>query len=287
MKNIYIFLILISLSLIANAVSYEKNNSVLNIKYGFKLGDLIEIQDKIITDTKYINTPELIIKKNKDIKLISQTKNISREADKHIFTNKVIYQIYIKSESGNFALPTHEYKINNKNIVMPKKNYWFTRVAESDLNNILLNSINQKKSDLTKVEMKYLYILYGVILLTMLILLYKNFDFPLLERMNGPFAKAHRKIKKLHKKNGKDNYIESILILTDAFNKTFKKNIDSSNYEEIIAKNGKYKEIKGAIKTYINLSSIEIYSSKTFFTKIRFNEIYRFTKILRTIERKV
>tara|TARA_B110000037_G_C17079734_1_gene489442 strand:+ start:491 stop:1354 length:864 start_codon:yes stop_codon:yes gene_type:complete len=287
MKNIYIFLILISLSLIANAVSYEKNNSILNIKYGFKLGDLIEIQDKIITDTKYINTPELIIKKNKDIKLISQTKNISREADKHIFTNKVIYQIYIKSESGNFALPTHEYKINNKNIVMPKKNYWFTRVAESDLNNILLNSINQKKSDLTKVEMKYLYILYGVILLTMLILLYKNFDFPLLERMNGPFAKAHRKIKKLHKKNGKDNYIESILILTDAFNKTFKKNIDSSNYEEIIAKNGKYKEIKGAIKTYINLSSIEIYSSKTFFTKIRFNEIYRFTKILRTIERKV
>ncbi|MDC0422955.1 hypothetical protein OAL85_01620 [Methylophilaceae bacterium] len=287
MKNIYIFLILISLSLIANAVSYEKNNSVLNIKYGFKLGDLIEIQDKIITDTKYINTPELIIKKNKDIKLISQTKNISREADKHIFTNKVIYQIYIKSESGNFALPTHEYKINNKNIVMPKKNYWFTRVAESDLNNILLNSINQKKPDLTKVEMKYLYILYGVILLTMLILLYKNFDFPLLERMNGPFAKAHRKIKKLHKKNGKDNYIESILILTDAFNKTFKKNIDSSNYEEIIAKNGKYKEIKGAIKTYINLSSIEIYSSKTFFTKIRFNEIYRFTKILRTIERKV
>ena len=287
MKNIYIFLILISLSLIANAVSYEKNNSVLNIKYGFKLGDLIEIQDKIITDTKYINTPELIIKKNKDIKLISQTKNISREADKHIFTNKVIYQIYIKSESGNFALPTHEYKINNKNIVMPKKNYWFTRVAESDLNNILLNSINQKKPDLTKVEMKYLYILYGVILLTMLILLYKNFDFPLLERMNGPFAKAHRKIKKLHKKNGKDNYIESILILTDAFNKTFKKNIDSSNYEEIIAKNGKYKEIKGAIKTYINLSSIEIYSSKTFFTKIRFNEIYRFTKILRKIERKV
>ena len=255
MKNIYIFLILISLSLIANAVSYEKNNLILNIKYGFKLGDLIEIQDKIITDTKYINTPELIIKKNKDIKLISQTKNISRKADKYIFTNKVIYQIYIKSESGNFALPTHEYKINNKNIVMPKKNYWFTRVAESDLNNILLNSINQEKPDLNKVEMKYLYILCLVILLTILILLYKNFDFPFLERMNGPFAKAHRKIKKLHKKNGKDNYIESILILTDAFNKTFKKNIDSSNYEEIIAKNGKYKEIKGAIKTYINLSS--------------------------------
>ena len=105
--------------------------------------------------------------------------------------------------------------------------------------------------------------------------------------MNGPFAKACRKIRILHNKNGKDNYVESILILTDAFNKTFKKNINTSNYEELISKNTKYHDIKGAIKIFINLSSIEIYSSKTFFTKIRFNEINSFAKILRTIERKV
>ena len=91
----------------------------------------------------------------------------------------------------------------------------------------------------------------------------------------------------MHKKNVKENYVESILILTDAFNRSFKQNIDSSNYEKIISKNINYQEIKGAIKIFINLSSIEIYSSKTFFTKTRFNEIYSFTKILRTIERKI
>jgi len=287
MKKIYVFLILILISFVATAVTYERNNLILNMEYGFKLGDLIEVQDKIITGTRFIKNPELIIKKNKGLKLISQTNNISLKADKHIFTNKIIYQIFLKSESGSFALPTHKYKINNENIVMPKKLYWFTRVAQSKLNNILLNTVSQEKPALDKVETKYFSILCGIIFLTLLVLLYKNIDIPLLVRMNGPFAKAHRKIKILHKKNEKDNYVESILILTDAFNKAFKKNIDSSNYEELIAKNTKYQEIQGAIKIFINLSSIEIYSTKTFFTKIRFNEIYSFVKILRVIERKI
>ena len=257
------------------------------MKYGFKLGDLIEVQDKIITDKSFIKVPELTIKENKDLKLISQTNNISLEADKYIFTNTIIYQIYLKSKSGSFSLPTHKYKINNKNVVMPEKLYWFTRVAKSKLNNILLNSIDQKKPEIDRVETMYFSILCGIISLISLILLYKNIDLPVFKRMNGPFAKACRKIRILHNKNGKDNYVESILILTDAFNKTFKKNINTSNYEELISKNTKYHDIKGAIKIFINLSSIEIYSSKTFFTKIRFNEINSFAKILRTIERKV
>ena len=287
MKKIYILLILISISFIANAVTYEKDNSILNTKYGFKLGDLIEVQDRIITDTKLIKAPELILEKNKNLKLISQTNNTSLEADKYIFTNKIIYQIYLRSESGSFSLPTHKYKINNENVVMPQKFYWFTRVAQSKLNSVLLNSIDQEKPSLDRVETKYFSILCGIIFLTSLILLYKNIDLPILSRMNGPFAKAHRKIKVLHKKNEKDNYDESILILTDAFNKTFNKNIDSSNYEELLAENTKYQDIKRAIKIFINLSSVEIYSSKTFFTKLRFDEVYSFTKILRAIERKV
>ena len=287
MKKICTLLVLISISFIATAVNYEKNNVILNMKYGFKLGDLIEVQDKIITDIKFIKVPELIVKENKDLKLIRQINSIIMEAEKHVFTNKITYQVYLKSESGSFALPTHKYKINNENVVMPEKLYWFTRVAKSKLNNILLNSIDQKKPTINRVETMYFSILCAVIFLISLILLYKNIDLPLLTRMNGPFSIAHKKIKKLHKKNEKDNYVESILILTDAFNKVFKKNIDSSNYEDLIAKDTKYQEIKGAIKIFISLSSIEIYSPKSFFTKIRFNEIYSFSKILRAIERKV
>ena len=87
-------------------------------------------------------------------------------------------------------------------------------------------------------------------------------------------------------RNNKENYLKSILILTDAFNKTFKTNITNSNFEKLISKNNKYLEIKNEIGIFINVSSIEIYSSNTYFTKIRFNEIFEFTKTLRKIERK-
>ena len=46
-------------------------------------------------------------------------------------------------------------------------------------------------------------------------------------------------------------------------------------------------EKNNTFKIFVGVSSIEIYSSKTFFTKLRFKEIYNFSKILRTIERKI
>jgi hypothetical protein len=45
--------------------------------------------------------------------------------------------------------------------------------------------------------------------------------------------------------------------------------------------------IKHEINIFVNVSSFEIYSSKTYFSKVRFNEIYNFTKTLKEIERKV
>ena len=287
MRNIIVFSILFLYCINATAKKYEADNSIINLKYGFKLGDLIIIEDRIISEKEYEKNPKLFIEGNDDLKLIKQSKSILQSSNKYIFKNKVTYQIYLKTKSGQYELPKHSYKVNNINISMPKKSYWFTRVAESKLNNILTNSVDQKKPELMIVVSSYLNIALGIIFLCLLILLYKNLDLPFLKKMNGPFAIAHKKIKKLHKNQHKDNYVKAILILTDAFNKSFNKNINSSNFNELINDNNKFKEVKGAIKIFINLSSIEIYSSKTYFSKKRFDEIYSFAKILRTIERKV
>jgi len=287
MRNLIIFTILVFYNFTVTAETYDTNNSIINLKYGFKLGDLIIIHDEIISDKKFGKNPELFVKENRDLKLIDQTKFITKSINKHIFINKITYQIYLKKKSGNYELPAHSYKINNKNISMPKQSFWFTRVAESKLNNILINSVGQKKYVPMIMGKFYLNFFYGIIFISLLILFYKNIDLPFLKKMNGPFAKANSKIRELHKISGKNNYIKSILILTDAFNKTFNKNISSSNFKELINENTKFQEVEGAIKIFVDLSSIEIYSPKTHFTKKRFDEIYNFTKILRTIERKI
>ena len=280
-----IFLLFINHSVKAKV--FDVDSSITNLKYGYQLGDLIIVKDDLVNNQKFPKKPELIVTSNEELKIIKQTNIISHQSDRYIFTNTIIYQIFKKSKSGYFKLPTRQYKINDDLILMPEQSFWFTRISESKLNNVLINSIDQKKPSIFLIKSNYLFILSGITILSLLILLYKHIDFPLLQRMNGPFAKAFRKIKSLHKNNCKENYVDSILILTDAFNKTFNNNITNSNYKDLIDEHIKFKEVSDEIKIFVGVSSIEIYSSKTFFTKLRFKEIYNFSKILRTIERKI
>jgi len=287
MKKILFFTFILFFHTLVFSKNYKTETNIVNLTYGFKLGDLIVIEDKIISDQKFSKVPKLIIEKNTNLQLTKQKYEIIQDKGKYIFINEIIYQIYQKTDNGNFELPLHKYTFSNENILMPQKKYWFTKIANSSLNNLLQNSIDQKKPSLLEIKYQFYYLLAFIILLISIILIYKNIDIPFLRRMNGPFAKAHRKVKILIKKNDKDNYIESILILTNSFNKTFGKNINISNLNEFIEKNINYQLIKDEIKIFIKVSSAEIYSPKTYFTKNRFKDIYNFSKLLRAIERKL
>ena len=287
MKKILFFTLILFFNTLVFSKNYTTETNILNEAYGFQLGDLIFIEDKIISDQKFLKIPKLIIKKNINLQLTKQTYEIIEGEGEYTFINKIIYQIFQKTNNGHFELPLHKYTFSKENILMPQKKYWYTKIANSPLNNILQNSIDQIKPSLLEIKYQLFYLLVFIILLISLILIYKNIDFPFLRRMNGPFAKAHRKIKILIKKKEKDNYVESILILTNGFNKTFGKNINISNLNEFIEKNINYRLIKDEIKIFVKVSSAEIYSPKTYFTKNRFKDIYNFSKLLRTIERKL
>ena len=287
MKKVLFFTFILFFNTLVFSKNYTTETNILNEVYGFQLGDLIFIEDKIISDQKFLKIPKLIIKKNINLQLTKQTYEIIEGEGEYTFINKIIYQIFQKTNNGHFELPLHKYTFSKENILMPQKKYWYTKIANSPLNNILQNSIDQIKPSLLEIKYQLFYLLAFIILLISLILIYKNIDFPFLRRMNGPFAKAHRKIKILIKKNVKNNYVDSILILTNGFNKTFGKNINISNLNEFTEKNINYQLIKDEIKIFVDVSSAEIYSSKTYFTKNRFNDIYNFSKLLRTIERKL
>ena len=287
MKKVLFFTFILFFHTLIFSKNYKTETNIVNLTYGFQLGDLIVIEDKIISDQKFSQVPKLIIEKNINHQLTKQTNEIIEDGGKYTFINKIIYQIFQKSDNGNFELPLHKYTFSNENILMPQKKYWFTKIANSSLNKVLQNSIDQKKPSLLEIKYQFSYFLVIIILLISIILIYKNVDISFLRRMNGPFAKAHSRIKILIKKKEKCNYDESILILTNGFNKTFGKNINISNLNEFTEKNINYQLIKDEIKIFVEVSSAEIYSSKTYFTKNRFNDIYNFSKLLRTIERKL
>ena len=138
-----IFLLFINHSVKAKV--FDADSSITNLKYGYQLGDLIIVKDDLVNNQKFPKKPELIVTSNEELKIIKQTNIISHQSDRYIFTNTIIYQIFKKSKSGYFKLPTRQYKINDDLILMPEQSFWFTRISESKLNNVLINSIDQKK----------------------------------------------------------------------------------------------------------------------------------------------
>jgi len=287
MKKVLFFTFILFFHTLVFSKNYTTETNIVNLAYGFQLGDLIVIEDKIISDQKFSKVPQLIIEKNINLQLTKQTFAIIEGEGEYTFINKIIYQIFQKTNNGYFELPLHKYAFSDKNILMPQKKYWFTKIANSPLNSLLQNSIDQKKPSLLEIKYQFFYLLAFIILLITIILIYKNIDISFIRKMNGPFSKAHRQIKILIKKNEKDNYVDSILILTNGFNKTFGKNINIFNLKEFTEKNINYQLIEDEIKIFVEVSSAEIYSSKTYFTKNRFNDIYNFSKLLRTIERRL
>ena len=63
MKKILFFTFILFFNTLVFSKNYTTETNILNEAYGFQLGDLIVIEDKIISNKKFLKVPKLIIKK--------------------------------------------------------------------------------------------------------------------------------------------------------------------------------------------------------------------------------
>lgn len=281
------FIVLLLLGAHTNAKEYDLESSIINLKHGYQVGDLIIVEDQITSKVPFVVAPELRIAKTVGLRLVAQESHSTRHEGDYIFVNKVTYQIFHRSPGMKYSLPSHTYAIGNDVVVVPSNSYWFSRIASSELNKVLLNALGQNEPNIIKFNRIYFYLLLALTFSMLLILLYKKLDVSFFARMNGPFAKANKKIKSLHRANNQDSYDKAILILLDACNKSFGENMNASNVEDLLTMHSKYHPAKNVIKSFVTLTNSEIYSSRTFYSKDRFDDIYQLVKLLRVIERKV
>jgi hypothetical protein len=105
--------------------------------------------------------------------------------------------------------------------------------------------------------------------------------------MYGPFTKASKKIKSLHRLGNEESYDESVLILLDSCNKTFGQNMNGSSVDKLVPNNSKYFTVKYEIKAFVDLTNDEIYSSESYYSPSRFDKILYLSQELKAIERKL
>ena len=266
---------------------FEFKNNIIDGKHGYQVGDLLILKNTIISKEKFLELPALIDEKKPGIRLVKQNTNTFTEKGNHFFVHKLTYQIFQRSKGGNFSLPNHVYTIGKQKLTMPTQNYWFSQIVASDLNDVLINSLDQIKPFQLEVNKNNFYLLHVFTLLTLGILIYKKIDLPFIKKMNGPFAIAYKKINLLHKNSNQANYDESVLILLDSCNKSFGKNTNIFNIEELINSHSKFHSVKYAIKSFVALTNSEIYSSQNYYSEKRFNDVFQLVKMLRVIEKKI
>ncbi|MBT5411520.1 MAG: hypothetical protein HOK74_05695 [Nitrosomonadales bacterium] len=287
MIRILIFVITTTISIFAFAVEYNSESNISNFKHGFQLGDLIVVEDQISTKKPFLDAPKLLVKKNVGIRLVGQESyNASKEGE-HTFFNTITYQIFHRSEGKKYALPTHTYKIGDDELEISTKSYWFSRIASSDLNMILLNSLGQIKPSPLNHSRKPLFALLALSFSVLLILMYKKMDLTFVTRMNGPFTKANKKIKPLHRLGNEESYDESVLVLMDGCNKAFGQNMNGDSIDKLISNKSKYFSFKHEIKAFVDITNDEVYSSESFYSKSRFDKILYLSNELKIIERKL
>lgn len=287
MIRILFFAITSFITFLAYATEYKSQSNVIDLKYGYQLGDLIVVKDQISTKKPFLETPKLIVKKIPGISLVEQESYKVSNDDTHIFFNMITYQIFHRSEGKKYLLPTHIYKIGNDELEILPKSYWFSRIVSSDLNDVLLNSLRQVKPRPINHSGLPFYTLLTLLFFTFLILLYKKIDLSFVSRMYGPFTKASKKIRSLHRLGNKESYDESVLILLDSCNKTFGQNMNSSIVDKLITNSSKYFASKHAIKAFVDITNDEIYSSQSNYSQSRFDMILNLSKELKIIERSL
>ena len=287
MIRILLFIITSFICIHAYATEYNAESIIINLKHGYQLGDLLVVEDQITIKEPFLGTPKLLTKKTSGIRLVGQESYNASNDGAYTFFNTITYQIFHRSEGKKYALPTHTYKIGNDELEILTKSYWFSRIASSDLNDVLLNSLGQVKPSPINHSSQALYLLLALSLSALLVLLYKKMDLSFVSRMYGPFTKASKKIKSLHRLGNEESYDESVLILLDSCNKTFGQNMNGSSVDKLVPNNSKYFTVKYEIKAFVDLTNDEIYSSESYYSPSRFDKILYLSQELKAIERKL
>ena len=90
MKKVLFFTFILFFHTIIFSKNYKTETNIVNLTYGFQLGDLIVIEDKIISDQEFSKVPKLIIEKNINLQLAKQTNEIIEGGGNYTFINKII-----------------------------------------------------------------------------------------------------------------------------------------------------------------------------------------------------
>jgi len=167
--------------------------------------------------------------------------------------------------------------------------FWYSPLVISDLDDAKTSLLPQAKAALINQDSNLLSLLAfaGLLLFSIIGIIYINADRYWLPFMGGNFARAHRQIKSISKKKAADTGAPKVALglLHEAFNQLFGRGLYLNNIDTFLVSHPEFSRLKTEIAEFFDLSNQTLFTDKS--SNNVMQKILSFSKQLRDCERGV
>jgi len=289
----------------------EPSAKIVNIinpskSVGIQIGDLLNREIELeVTKPYQISKNAFPVKgTNQDGIELNDIQVETKTSDqKTTYKIRLTYQVFSYSDkpvvlqlpAERFAVTSNDQVGNNQtafSVDIPAWRFWQASLVPIGIKNAKNHVQPQYKPtliDLRQHQIKLIALL-SLFIIGAIGLVYINADKQWLPFMNGAFAQAHRKIKKLNKDKASEQ--KALLYMHQAFNKAHGENLFASDIDAFILANPAYASMQTEIMRFFKRSNASLFSEPQFLedhenSTAHINELIALSKALRNCERGV
>lgn len=262
---------------------------------GITMGDVLERAFDVEVDAHYQLTKTSLPLKGTNrngIELRDIHVDTSKHGDKNIYHIALRYQVFASAARPVvLALPDEHIALNDGEkaltIDIPAWKFWYAPLVAEGIPNAKENMQPQMKAALLDVlsHQTRLWLALGLLSVGLIGLAYVNADLRWLPFMNGVFAQAHRRIKRL--KLAPSSTKQGFMHLHQAFNQLHGENLFANNLDAFFQAQPKFAKMRDDIKQFFEQSNQALFAAHQAQDAKQMDYLIAFSKQLRDCERGV
>jgi len=237
---------------------------------GIQMGEVLNRTIKIEVNTAYQLPKTSLPMKGENrngMELRDITVQASKGSNTNIYTIALSYQVFASADKPVvMQLPEEHLALIGDakalSIELPAWKFWYSPLVAEGISNAKENMQPQSKPVLIdlNIHQTRLWVSLALLVTGLLGLIYVNADKRWLPFMNGAFAQAHRKIKKLG--NDRTSNKNALMYMHQAFNKIYGANLFANELNQFIAANPKFLKMKEDIFKFFEQSNASLFANQ-------------------------
>jgi mxaA protein len=300
MKNRLVKWMLASILLIgaSTTLAQEVDARVVSISNpmrsnGIQIGEVMDRKVVIETSQPYQLSKDSLPMKGvsrEGVELTDINVKTSQQGKKTIHEIAFRYQVFMSASSPIvMQLPEEDFALSGGpkalSFKLPPWRFWFSPLVVADITTAKANLQPQYKPSLidSSLHRSLLMVFIGLFGAGLLGLVYINADRRWLPFMGGPFAQAHRSIKRLPRSTGHEKKV--LFHLHHAFNKVHGTNLFAPDVAKFIEAHPEFAKVRTRIEAFFDESNKMLFGQSGNDATQFFEELTLFSKSMRDCER--